>query len=229
MDGALVASWHERPDIVGRVFSFLTTTKDVLVCEAVSRTWRDARIALPSVVHLSGSIQGAQLKWATANVDRISTMKLYLTDHTSQGQRHELVRLMNRARALKQLDISDGSALALMDNFGHLSSLQHLTIQNCPNIKALPATLGCLQRLQYLKVHNCRNLKVLWVPTDHSQPLGHLPSLQQLSVSRCRTLQRIPDLGPLSNVLQQLTILECSDLAQLPEGLSQLTRLQVST
>ncbi|CAN6556414.1 unnamed protein product [Malus baccata var. baccata] len=87
------------------------------------------------------------------------------------------------------------------------TSLQELSIDNCPSLEFLPREgLQHLTSLQYLNISRCPSLEFL-----PAQGLLHLTSLQGLQISACPKLQFLPENG-LPPSLSSLKIYSCSAL-----------------
>ncbi|TQD76510.1 hypothetical protein C1H46_038001 [Malus baccata] len=87
------------------------------------------------------------------------------------------------------------------------TSLQELTINDCPSLEFLPREgLQHLTSLQYLNIYRCPSLEFL-----PAEGLLHLTSLQELQIYECPKLQFLPENG-LPPSLSSLKIYDCSAL-----------------
>ncbi|XP_028944048.1 putative disease resistance RPP13-like protein 1 [Malus domestica] len=87
------------------------------------------------------------------------------------------------------------------------TSLQELTIDDCPSLEFLPREgLQHLTSLQYLNIYRCPSLEFL-----PAEGLLHLTSLQYLTIEDCPKLQFLPENG-LPPSLSSLKIYSCSAL-----------------
>ncbi|XP_043714821.1 disease resistance protein RGA2-like [Telopea speciosissima] len=127
-----------------------------------------------------------------------------------------------------------------------LSLLQHLQIENCPNLKKLPEGVGQLSSLQYFAIRECPKLMFLSEELEHwrslrtmsifacanlrALPRGivELTSLQELEINRCDFLPSLPDEMQKLMSLQMLKIERCLHLVALPAGLGNLSLHEVS-
>ncbi|KAA8515664.1 hypothetical protein F0562_018725 [Nyssa sinensis] len=145
--------------------------------------------------------------------------------------------------SLKSLTIKFCDDLVSLSGLENLTSLQHLSIINCPKLAHLPeAGLRGLTSLQSLDVFECNSLTSISLSRD-------LTSLQSLDVSKCKSLTSISlsqDLAALQKleisscsalnwsdkdddmkVLRSLQSLSISRLPRVPHWLQHLTTLQV--
>nr|ADK47521.1 RDG2A [Hordeum vulgare subsp. vulgare] len=85
-------------------------------------------------------------------------------------------------------------------------SLEHLTIQNCRSVVALPSNLGKLAKLRSLYVSDCRSLKVL------PDGMCGLTSLRELEIWGCPGMEEFPH-----GLLERLPALEYCSIHLCPE------------
>ncbi|KAE8716658.1 hypothetical protein F3Y22_tig00110114pilonHSYRG00562 [Hibiscus syriacus] len=133
----------------------------------------------------------------------------------------------------------------------HLTSLQHLSIQNCPHLACLTQeSMESLKSLRFFDIRCCEMLKSLF------KEFKHLTALEELEIKECRELDlskdveenavelqgleslrtlKIGDMPKLTSLpadLQHVTTLtylqisNCSNLKELPEWIDNLTSLQ---
>ncbi|XP_042478786.1 disease resistance protein RPV1-like [Macadamia integrifolia] len=104
---------------------------------------------------------------------------------------------------------------AIPSEIGSISSLQHLDMSD-NKFHSLPTSISHLSQLKSLQLQNCTRL----------QFLPELPSsLEKLDASRCKSMERLANLGNLSS-LQELDLSK-TFLYSLPGNIGHLTRLQI--
>ncbi|KAK3122159.1 hypothetical protein QOZ80_8BG0665870 [Eleusine coracana subsp. coracana] len=126
--------------------------------------------------------------------------------------------------------------------------LEELVISYCCNMVHWPLEeLRCMALLRSLHISHCAalgqegsaseetltlpRLERLWIKScDSLQVIPGLPtSLEELDISRCRSVVALPsDLGGLAN-LRNLYVLGCDLLNTLPDGMEDLTSLEALT
>ncbi|KAL3533784.1 hypothetical protein ACH5RR_007305 [Cinchona calisaya] len=125
---------------------------------------------------------------------------------------------ISRFSHLWVLDLSGSSFEVLPSSIGELKHLRYFDLSGNSNIIFLPDSLCSLQSLQTLRLAHCTNLNGL--PKD----IGKLISLRQLHVTIKQ--QSFPvEIGHLSS-LNSLSISCCQNLVSLSEGLQYLTDLR---
>ncbi|GMJ13364.1 hypothetical protein like AT3G14470 [Hibiscus trionum] len=109
----------------------------------------------------------------------------------------------------------------------HLTSLQHLSIENCPHLVCLTEeSMESLISLRFFDIRCCEMLKSLF------KGFKHLTALEELEIKECRELDLSKDVE--ENVvelqgLKSLRTLKISDMQQLtslPDGLQHVTTLK---
>lgn len=101
----------------------------------------------------------------------------------------------------------------------HVTSLQKLTLNYCPNLNTIPEWICNLKSLRLLQILQCPKLKSL------PEGICGLTSLQTLEISKCFNLTLFPkEMGGLAS-LEELYISEVPNLKSLPEGIPSLTTL----
>uniref|UniRef100_A0A6N2LR90 Disease resistance protein RGA3 n=1 Tax=Salix viminalis TaxID=40686 RepID=A0A6N2LR90_SALVM len=123
---------------------------------------------------------------------------------------------------LKHLCIDSVMDLVSMSELGlhNLTSLDHLTVENCPNLSSLPE-LSLRGSLRFLSVSGCGSLASL------SLGLHHLTSLEELEIKECRALDMMSDSEFRGlNSLRRLKIGYMPQLESIPDGIKQVTSLQ---
>ncbi|XBI77129.1 hypothetical protein VPH35_070297 [Triticum aestivum] len=103
--------------------------------------------------------------------------------------------------------------------------VESLTICTCSDLVRWPTEeLQCLDRLRFLCIRNCDNLKG---NTSLSVEESHLPSLEELYIAECHGVVALPwNLGNLAR-LTSFSVIGCSDLKTLPDGMCGLTSLTI--
>ena len=123
-------------------------------------------------------------------------------------------------------------------DIGKSSQLETLALESCNKLRTLPAEIGAISRLKELKLYGCYNLQCI---------LALPPSLFNIRVEYCQSLERLPDLSNLKNLssltlghldklreilelgeLDYLDIAHCKSLKRLPD-LSNLKNLRKIT
>nr|XP_024934817.2 putative disease resistance protein RGA1 isoform X1 [Ziziphus jujuba var. spinosa]XP_024934818.2 putative disease resistance protein RGA1 isoform X1 [Ziziphus jujuba var. spinosa]XP_024934819.2 putative disease resistance protein RGA1 isoform X1 [Ziziphus jujuba var. spinosa]XP_048330901.1 putative disease resistance protein RGA1 isoform X1 [Ziziphus jujuba var. spinosa] len=110
----------------------------------------------------------------------------------------------------------------LVEVMHQLTSLQHLSIRDCPNYDGGDGN-------EWQALHSLRFLHFEDLPQLETLPAGlqRVISLNKLTLDLCKSLVGIPGWIGNLKLLQDLTISECSNnLTSLPEGIRQLTSLQ---
>ncbi|KAK9920792.1 hypothetical protein M0R45_029338 [Rubus argutus] len=149
--------------------------------------------------------------------------------------------------SLRELEIEKCPELFLPSGLESCTSLEKLTITNCPrvvwsslstsslqelcvsNLESLPTTLhGGFASLRQLTIEDCESPQI-----ENSAFLQTLVSLQQLNIHFSNNLETLPSLDKLTS-LRSLDISVCSSLKCLPNGLAassvcSLTRLKTLT
>ncbi|XP_021293332.1 putative disease resistance protein RGA1 [Herrania umbratica] len=130
----------------------------------------------------------------------------------------------------------------------HLTSLQHLSIANCPKLVCLPEeglnslrfffVSGCdmlkslskgfrhLTALEELEIKECRELDMSNDVEENVMELQFLKSLRTLKIGDMPKLSSLPDGLQHVTTLKYLQISSCSNLKRLPEWICNLTVLQ---
>ena len=93
---------------------------------------------------------------------------------------------------LKNLDFfSCVNLVEITRDIGKLSQLETLSVNDCDKLRTLPAEIGAISRLKELKLYGCYNLQCI---------LALPPSLFNIRVEYCQSLERLPDLSNLKNL-----------------------------
>ncbi|KAK8627641.1 hypothetical protein V6N13_135248 [Hibiscus sabdariffa] len=109
----------------------------------------------------------------------------------------------------------------------HLTSLQHLSIENCPHLVCLTEeSMKSLTSLRFLDIRCCEMLKSLF------KGFKHLTALEELEIKECRELdlskdveENVMELQGLES-LRTLKISNMLKLTSLPDGLQHVTTLK---
>lgn len=100
-----------------------------------------------------------------------------------------------------------------------ITSVNSISITNCPGFVELPKNLSNLNSLELLRLYACSELESL--PGE----ICDLPSLKYLDISQCMSLTSLPEeLGKLSK-LEKIDMRECS-VYSIPSSAVSLTCLR---
>jgi Leucine-rich repeat (LRR) protein len=123
------------------------------------------------------------------------------------------------APKLKRLVLFGCSSLRrLPESIGHLTDLEHLDLNECRKLVALPYAICGLVSLRTLVLSFCEKLQQL------PEEFGKLTNLETLEVTRCSTLSDLPaSIGGL-RMLKTL-VMRCTKVRDLPEEFGLLTSL----
>ena len=102
-------------------------------------------------------------------------------------------------------------------DIGKLSQLETLSVNDYDKLRTLPAEIGAISRLKELKLYGCYNLQCI---------LALPPSLFNIRVEYCQSLERLPDLSNLKN-LSSLTLGHLDKLREILE-LGELDYLDIA-
>ena len=120
--------------------------------------------------------------------------------------------------SLEYLNIRSCNRLnSLSPGIQHLTALQNLYLQYCPELELANDEDG----MQWQGLKSLLSLTFSFLPKLVSLPLGlqHATTLQRLKISYCENLTAIPEWIHNCTSLQKLEIDECSSLTSLPEGI----------
>ncbi|RYR71525.1 hypothetical protein Ahy_A02g005777 [Arachis hypogaea] len=109
--------------------------------------------------------------------------------------------------SLKSLQLSNFLNLEMLDCKGlhHLTSLQQLKIEYCPKLTiSEPLQHKSLKEIHVSDVTRCDSLTLF--------PLGSLPKLEALFISKCHRLISMPGLGFAAPHLEKLEIAACPEM-----------------
>ncbi|KAL3720105.1 hypothetical protein ACJRO7_005008 [Eucalyptus globulus] len=127
-----------------------------------------------------------------------------------------------KSSKLKELELGECSHLTRLPDLSALSTLERLTIRNCPSLVEIGKSIGKLVQLNYLEIDVCNRLREL------PEEVGCLKALKELIV-------RGTILGPVGSYLphsignlQCLTRLEMESIGigELPKSIGQLKDLE---
>ncbi|KAH9726728.1 putative disease resistance protein [Citrus sinensis] len=96
--------------------------------------------------------------------------------------------------------------------------LQHLRIENCPELTSLSSGVQFLEALEYLQIRDCRKLESI------PDGLPNLNCLQSIHIWGCPSLVSFPERG-LPNAISSFLIFYCDKLEALPNDLHKLNSL----
>ncbi|GLJ35163.1 hypothetical protein SUGI_0707800 [Cryptomeria japonica] len=122
-------------------------------------------------------------------------------------------------RSLKQLDLSGCNTDGISQCFSNLHNLLWLKLDRCDDLTELADSLVKLRSLQELSLEQCTNLKQL--PAEFRE----LASLTKLDLSCCSSLHELPESLVKLRSLQELNLSCCGNLKQLPAGFGELVSL----
>ncbi|KAK9200556.1 hypothetical protein WN944_015754 [Citrus x changshan-huyou] len=97
--------------------------------------------------------------------------------------------------------------------------LQHLSIENCPELTSLSSGVQFLEALEELVIRHCRKLESI------PDGLPNLKCLQSISIYGCPSLVSFPERG-LPNTISRVDICSCDKLEALPNDLHKLNSLR---
>ncbi|KAM5588656.1 hypothetical protein ABKV19_006891 [Rosa sericea] len=120
--------------------------------------------------------------------------------------------------SLHTLRIKKCSTLTSIPSLQGFSFLGAIEISECSELLSLPSGLNCCTSLGKIKIHSCN--KLMFISIDS------LPSLQQLDIRTCSSLESIDALHGLPS-LHELTIRDCDKLTSLLGSFPYLDRLEI--
>ncbi|KAL9437302.1 hypothetical protein AB3S75_023207 [Citrus x aurantiifolia] len=97
--------------------------------------------------------------------------------------------------------------------------LQHLSIENCPELTSLSSGVQFLEALEDLKIEHCPKLESL------PDGLPNLKCLQSIRLWECPSLVSFPERG-LPNAISRVYISECDKIEALPNDMHKLNSLE---
>ncbi|GAY63342.1 hypothetical protein CUMW_224760 [Citrus unshiu] len=97
--------------------------------------------------------------------------------------------------------------------------LQHLSIENCPELTSLSSGVQFLEALEDLEIQHCRKLESI------PDGLPNLKCLQSIYIRDCPSLVSFPERG-LPNAISSFDISRCDKLEALPNDLHKLNSLR---
>ncbi|KAL0335009.1 UNVERIFIED_CONTAM: putative disease resistance protein RGA1 [Sesamum radiatum] len=110
---------------------------------------------------------------------------------------------------------------SLFPEFSGLNSLRSLTIRWCEELQMLPQGFQNLTGLESLEISDCHSLITL-----SEKVIGHLRSLQTLSIENCSSLTSISIGSQHLTSLEYLAIMYCPSLAAFPDNPEHLSALK---
>lgn len=197
----------------------------------------DALGALPSTFGQLKALTALKLEYSVKyGPARLSALPSSVGDLSSlahmtikSGDLQALPDTLGNLTALTLLSLECQSLLSLPGSISRLSSLQHLTLHGFRGSEydamigsALPDVLGTLMSVTYLCLHSC--------PVDRMpHTIGHLSSLQHLSIQGLRYIESLPgSLGALG-ALTQLHLSQLGYLRHLPHSIGVCAALRLLT
>ncbi|KDO46206.1 hypothetical protein CISIN_1g046587mg, partial [Citrus sinensis] len=97
--------------------------------------------------------------------------------------------------------------------------LQHLSIENCPELTSLSSGVQFLEALEFLEIRDCPELESIL------DGLPNLKCLQSIYIWKCPSLVSFPERG-LPNTISRVGIGECDKLEALPNDLHKINSLR---
>ncbi|KAH9782669.1 putative disease resistance RPP13-like protein 1 [Citrus sinensis] len=97
--------------------------------------------------------------------------------------------------------------------------LQHLSIENCPELTSLSSGVQFLEALEFLEIRDCPKLESI------PDGLPNLKCLQSIYIWKCPSLVSFPERG-LPNTISRVGIGECDKLEALPNDLHKINSLR---
>ncbi|KAH9782667.1 putative disease resistance protein [Citrus sinensis] len=97
--------------------------------------------------------------------------------------------------------------------------LQHLSIENCPELTSLSSGVQFLEALEDLEIQGCPKLESL------PDGLPNLKCLQSIYIRECPSLVSFPERG-LPNAISRVYVCRCEKLEALPNDLHKLNSLR---
>ncbi|MED6183285.1 hypothetical protein PIB30_036471 [Stylosanthes scabra] len=118
---------------------------------------------------------------------------------------------------IKVLNFDYNKYLTQLPDVSGLPNLQKLSFEYCENLISVHNSVGLLEKLKSLSAYSCRKLT--------SFPCINLPSLEELILSGCSSLENFPEiLEKMENVTQLQ--LEQTGIKALPSSFQKFSRLQ---
>jgi len=114
-------------------------------------------------------------------LDNTSSMPLQQTMKMKSPVSSSFIRPLSKLKELYIYFIDDMESVPEV-GLQNLSSLQQLSIYECPRLKSLPLPDQGMHSLQELHIRNCRGLKSL-SQSESPGMIPYLPSLQELRIS----------------------------------------------
>ncbi|GMJ08864.1 hypothetical protein like AT3G14470 [Hibiscus trionum] len=130
---------------------------------------------------------------------------------------------LSASSRLEELEIGNCPRLIAVPSLNGLSSLLEIKLYGCDGLRSLPSGLSTCTSLVRLFINECSNLES--IPKD----VGKLHSLEELCISYCQTLKRLPEesLGRLTR-LKTLRLGPFSEEVEEFPGLASIHRLRSS-
>ncbi|KAL9437299.1 hypothetical protein AB3S75_023204 [Citrus x aurantiifolia] len=116
-------------------------------------------------------------------------------------------------------DEEDASSFSSPSSSSSPVMLQHLIIENCPELTSLSSGVQFLEALEDLKIKHCPKLESL------PDGLPNLKCLQSIHIRKCPSLVSFPERG-LPHTISQVDICICDKLEALPTELHKLNSLR---
>ncbi|MED6225729.1 hypothetical protein PIB30_096450, partial [Stylosanthes scabra] len=125
--------------------------------------------------------------------------------------------ILDKMDNLSKLNLDDSGIKAIPDLFS-AHNLVELSFSDCVNLIEVDVSVGFLSKLRLLKVFGCCKLR--------SFPSLLLPSLGELDLSYCSSLEKFPEILDKMENMTSLRLVH-TPIKELPNSIQNLSRLQV--
>lgn len=143
-------AWHQLPDIVRHIQSFLDT-RDVLSCDAVSVQWRAAQGRLGGVHMAPGASKKAnkaQRTFLASHAARLQAVSVQLEDSSSGATTQSARRRWHGPGSSSSSGTSSKHAERMAALVCQATAARSLQLSSSSKLLRLPDGIGALQQLQ---------------------------------------------------------------------------------